>query len=77
MIRILDAAKEDLINGYSFYERQGQGLGEYFLNSLYSDIDSLFIYRGIHPIRFDRCHCMLSTRFPFAVYYTMEKGILC
>jgi hypothetical protein len=40
-IEILSDAQSDLISGARFYERQGGGLGEYFLNSLYSDIDSL------------------------------------
>jgi hypothetical protein len=47
-IRILDDAEQDLLDGYRFYESQGEGLGEYFLNSLFSDIDSLRLYAGIH-----------------------------
>lgn len=43
-LRILDAASQDLIEGYRFYETQQTGLGEYFLDSLYSDIDSLQLY---------------------------------
>ena len=30
-IRILDLARDDLINGYRFYEHQSTGLGNYFL----------------------------------------------
>ena len=40
-VRILEFASQDLIEGYRFYERQQQGLGNYFLDSLFSDIDSL------------------------------------
>lgn len=29
-IRILETAKEDLIRGFHFYEKQGEGLGNYF-----------------------------------------------
>jgi hypothetical protein len=46
-IEILSDAEEDLVAGARFYERQGPGLGEYFLNSIYSDIDSLLIYAGL------------------------------
>jgi hypothetical protein len=46
-IRILDSATQDLIDGAHFYERQEQGLGEYFLDSLYADIDSLVLNAGI------------------------------
>lgn len=72
-IKILPAANEDLINGYHFYEQQSQGLGAYFLDSLFSDIDSLLIYYGLHQTFFGNYFRLLSKRFPFAVYYTVEK----
>jgi hypothetical protein len=43
-IEILSDAEDDLVAGAKFYERRRAGLGEYFLNSLYSDIDSLILY---------------------------------
>lgn len=43
-IRILDSASQDLEDGFHFYERQESGLGDYFIDSLFSDIDSLRIY---------------------------------
>jgi hypothetical protein len=46
-IEILSEAEDDLVAGAKFYERKRAGLGEYFLNSLYSDIDSLLLYAGI------------------------------
>jgi len=36
-IEILDKAEDDLVAGFHFYEEQENGLGEYFLESLYSD----------------------------------------
>jgi hypothetical protein len=47
-------------------------VGEYFWNSLFADIDSLALYGGIHPVRFG-FHWMLASRFPYAVYYRIEK----
>ena len=43
-IKILSSAVEDLHAGRLFYESQGEGLGEYFFDSLFSDIDSLVLY---------------------------------
>lgn len=40
-VRILSLAEKDLEDGYRFYEDQLSGLGSYFLDSLYSDIDAL------------------------------------
>ncbi|MEX0845705.1 MAG: hypothetical protein WD022_10500 [Balneolaceae bacterium] len=72
-IRILDSAKLDLINGFNFYETQEVGLGDYFLDSLYSDIDSLIIYAGIHARKFGDYHYLFSKRFPFAIYYKLKE----
>lgn len=52
-IRILESAKRDITNGFHFYERQDPGLGDYFLDSIYSDINSLLIYHGIHSVKFE------------------------
>ena len=71
-IRLLDAASQDLVDGFHFYEKQESGLGGYFLDSLFSDIDSLLIHAGIHPTYFHAYYRMLSKRFPFAVYYRID-----
>ncbi len=71
-IRILGTASRDLIEGYKFYETQAEGVGSYFLDSLYSDIDSLVISAGMHSVHFEKYHRLLSKRFPFAVYYQVE-----
>ena len=49
-IELLDSAEEDLLNGFKFYERQSKGLGDYFLDSLLSDIESLYLYAGTYVI---------------------------
>jgi len=47
-IKILPSAINDLADGWRFYEHQNPGLGNYFGDSLFSDIDSLALYGGIH-----------------------------
>jgi len=74
-VKILDFAERDLEKGYRFYERQSPGLGSYFLDSLYSDIDSLAYFGGIHRVVFG-CHRLLSKRFPFAVYYEIVEDVV-
>jgi plasmid stabilization system protein ParE len=71
-IKILRSAIDDLHSGRLFYERQGEGLGEYFFDSIFADIDSLMLYAGIHQKIFGY-HRLLSKRFPYAVYYTLEQ----
>ncbi|MBM4026337.1 MAG: type II toxin-antitoxin system RelE/ParE family toxin [Planctomycetes bacterium] len=74
-VEILDEAEQDLVDGYRFYESQVAGLGDYFLHSLFSDIDSLQFHAGIHSVQFGFKR-LLSKRFPFAVYYRIEKSIV-
>ena len=47
-IEVLTHAKEDLFDGYLFYERQESGIGDYFLDSLSADIESLLLHHGYH-----------------------------
>jgi len=70
-VQILISAQRDLLHGYRFYEKQDEGLGEYFLDSLFSDIDSLAFFSGIHSKQF-AYYRMLSKRCPFAIYYKIE-----
>jgi plasmid stabilization system protein ParE len=70
-IRLLSSAFNDLADGRDFYARQGEHLGVYFLDSLFSDIDSLVLYAGIHRKVFS-LHRLLSKRFPYAIYYQVE-----
>jgi hypothetical protein len=51
-IEVLSEAENDLVAGAKFYERRA-GLGEYFLNSLYSDIDSLLLCSSLPRFGFE------------------------
>ena len=65
-LKILESVVKDLERCRDFYSRHRQGVGVYFLDSPFSDIDSLLLYAGLHP---KSCgyHRLLSRRFPFAV----------
>ena len=74
-IEILDDAQRDLIEGFQFYESRETGVGSYFLDCLFSDIDSLLLFAGIHQIVYGY-HRSLSKRFPFAIYYDMVGELI-
>ncbi len=74
-VAILNEAMQDLLEGRRFYERQAEGLGDYFLDSLFADIDALQIYGGIHATEFGYQRA-LARRFPFAVYYRVENEVV-
>lgn len=71
-IEILSIAMGDIQSGQGFYERQQEGLGAYFLDSLFSDIDALLLYAGMHQ-QFFGYYRALSKRFPYAIYYRISE----
>src|ERR1035441_4140108 len=72
-VRILTSAFNDLAASRAFYEAQGEGLGGYFFDSVFSDIDSLALYGGTDPMVMGY-HRLLARRFPYAMYYKMEAA---
>lgn len=70
-VRILRLALEDLAAGREFYDRQRKGVGDYFFDSLFAEIDSLVLYAGIHRVQFGHRR-LLAKRLPYAVYYRMS-----
>ena len=74
-IEILRSAIADLEEGKHFDDAQEPGIGEYFQDCLFSDIESLVLYGGIHRMVFG-FHRSLSKRFPYAIYYRIISGEL-
>jgi hypothetical protein len=69
---VVEDAAQDLESGRRFYDSREPGVGDYFVESLLSDLSSLSLYSGIHPIHFGY-YRMLSKRFPFGIYYEIES----
>ncbi len=74
-IIVLDSAEQDIFLATNFYELQGANLGNYFLDSIFSDIESLYIYAGIHVVVKSH-YRLLSKRFPFAIYYKVNDDTI-
>lgn len=70
-IEVLAQAKDDLFEGYLFYERQEAGVGDYFFDSVSADIESLLIHHGYHR-QFHGFHRMIARVFPFFIYYRVR-----
>ena len=71
-LRVLTSAIEDLSQGRMFYDLQGDGLGDYFFDSLFSEVDSLLVFAGIHSLHLGY-YRLLATRFPYAIYYKVGR----
>jgi hypothetical protein len=70
----LDEVANDLNDGKAFYDRLAPGLGDYFWDSLMADIESLYLYAGIHNKKLGY-HRMISRRFPYAIYYEVKGKV--
>ena len=72
-VEILDKAEDDLVHGFQFYETRQPGLGSYFLESLFADMESLQVHGGVHRLVYRNYHRALAKRFPFAIFYTVRS----
>ena len=71
-VRILTDAVNDMQDGKRFYEHQDPILGNYFWDSIITDLESLQVYGGIHSKKFG-FYRMIAKRFPFAIYYDVKE----
>jgi len=69
----LEEVSIDLKIAEDFYEKQNKGLGGYFRDSIISDIESLWLYAGIHSRVFS-LYRLLSKRFPYGIYYEIKEN---
>ncbi len=67
---ISEEAFADLNDGFLFYDLQESGLGDYFIASLRSDIESLRISAGSHRL-IAGFYRALARTFPFGIFYTV------
>ena len=76
LFTVTELAHKDLQKAKLFYDEQDVSLGDYFIDSMFVDLDSLRFYGGIHEKHFGY-YKMLAKRFPFAIYYDIEeKGVV-
>ncbi len=73
-IVVLSDVLDDLNDGKAFYDQREPGVGDYFWDTLISDIESLWLYAGIHK-KIGKYYRMLSRRFPYAIYYQINDDI--
>ncbi len=73
-VRVLRLAHSSMMEGFDFYEKQAEGLGFRFINSVMADIRSLSISGGGHQIVHKGYHRKVCKDFPFSIYYKVEHS---
>jgi len=74
-IELLEEAIDDLQDAKAFYDRIEPGVGDYCVDSLLSDIQSLLLYSGTHP-RHLKLYRALGSRFPFGIFYLLSADVI-
>ena len=67
-VKVLEEAARDIEQAWDFYDGIMDSLGEYFFESLLTDLNRLEFLHGIHSKHFG-LQRMLTARFPFGIYY--------
>ena len=75
IVQLSDDAERDLVNGIAFYDARDRQAGDYFFESLTTDVRSLAVLGGVHSM-LHGFHCMSASRFPFAVYYEVRSDVV-
>lgn len=68
-----DRAKEDLELAFDWYEEQQYGLGIEFLDCLEATIEIITSTPKLYAIHHAIFRRALIRRFPFSIFYTLEK----
>lgn len=72
-LRYTDRAKNDLDITFEWYEDQRRGLGFEFLDCVEAAIESIQKMPKLYAIQHDHFRRALVRRFPFSIFYTIEK----
>ncbi len=73
---IAPEAEADIDEAYGWYEAQRIGLGEEFLGCVDASIAGICRKPELHPIVFKQYRRVLTRRFPYAVFYEHENGLV-
>lgn len=75
IVRVLGPARSDIVAGHHFYEEQEEGLGRYFVKAMFDEIRTLSRFGGVHRKALG-FHRSITKRFPYAIYYRLEDGVV-
>lgn len=63
----------DVDEAYQWYEQRGRGLGEDFLAAVRTTLDRIQLNPELHAVIYRELRRALVRRFPYAVYYRVER----
>lgn len=76
VLRFQPEVDADVQSGCAWYEGKSQGLGDEFLRVFYASCQELTRNPRLYPLVHRNFHRCLLRRFPYAIYFTIEKEIV-
>ena len=65
-------ARNDIVDGASFFDSQRDGLGDNFVDCVFDDLREMETHPVLHEVVYG-LHRNLVRRFPFALYYLRDS----
>ncbi len=75
-LHLLSCAEEDISNAIIWYDKQLKGLGQRFLLSIDASIQSIQRNPFLYPKIYKNFRRALIQRFPFGIYYSIERDTI-
>ncbi|MFQ5598875.1 MAG: type II toxin-antitoxin system RelE/ParE family toxin [Nitrospiria bacterium] len=72
-LRYTDKARMDVERAFIWYEKQRRGLGFEWLDCLEAAIQGILRFPKMYPQTHVKFRRSLVRRFPFSIFYTIEK----
>jgi plasmid stabilization system protein ParE len=72
-LRYTNRAKDDLEIAFTWYEGQRRGLGFEFLDCVEAAIETILQMPKLYAKQYESFRRVLVRRFPFSIFYTIEK----
>ena len=72
-LRFQPEVEADVRSGRIWYDGKSQGLGDEFLRVFYASCQELARNPRLYPFVHRNFHRCLLRRFPYAIYFTIEK----
>jgi toxin ParE1/3/4 len=73
IIRYTSKAKIELEQAFEWYESQRRGLGFEFLDCIEVSIKTIQSFPQMYPVVYNNFRRNVVRRFPFSIFYTIEK----
>jgi len=75
-LRYTDHAREDVTCAFLWYEKQRRGLGNDFLDCMELALEDIAAFPEMFPVSHARFRKALIRRFPFSIFYMIERGMI-